>query len=165
MRVLGDGDSSVFCNYQGRGARMGRPATKEVCANHVCKCYRSNLEKMVTENPLYKGRYHVSKTTRVRLVAALRCAIHFKSTELKEQTVDVSTAIKRLRHDIINSVNHVFGKHDQCSDFCRAKAQQTDTSFDIHTCTTSNTDHSTTSSPTIIENSDEPDQLDCQIDF
>ncbi|XP_071148268.1 uncharacterized protein [Mytilus edulis] len=165
MRVVGDGDSSVFATIREGVPGWGRQVTKEECANHICKCYRSNLEKMVTENPLYKGRHHLSKTTRVRLVSALRCAIRFRSKELKEQTVDVSTAIKRLRHDIINSVNHVFGQHDHCSDFCRAKTQQTDTSSDINTCTSSNSDHSTASSPTIVKNSDEPDLLDCQIDF
>ncbi|CAC5383857.1 unnamed protein product [Mytilus coruscus] len=118
---------------------------------------------MVTENPLYKGRHHLSKTTRVRLVSPLRCAIRFRSKGLNEQTVDRSTAIKRLRHDIINSVNHVFGQHDNCCDFCRAKIQQTDTSPDIHN--SSNSDPSTASSPTITTNSDEQDLLDCQIGF
>ncbi|CAG2207135.1 unnamed protein product [Mytilus edulis] len=167
-----------FCNYQGRGARIGRPVTiregvpgwedrqlRRYAPTMYVNVIVPTWKKMVTENPLYKGRHHLSKTTRVRLVSALRCAIRFRSKELKEQTVDVSTAIKRLRHDIINSVNHVFGQHDHCSDFCRAKTQQTDTSSDINTCTSSNSDHSTASSPTIVKNSDEPDLLDCQIDF
>lgn len=32
---------------------------KEECTKNVCKCYRSNLKKMVNENPLYKGRHHL----------------------------------------------------------------------------------------------------------
>ncbi|CAC5385731.1 unnamed protein product [Mytilus coruscus] len=163
VRVVGDGDSSVFANIRKGVPGWRREVTKEECANHVCKFYRSNLEKMVTENPLYQGRNHLSKTTRVRLVSALRCAIRFRSKELNEQTVDTSTVIKRLSHDIINSVNHVFSQHDNCSDFCRAKIQQTNTSPDINI--SSNSDPSTTSFPTITTNSIKQDLLDCQIGF
>lgn len=123
MRVVGDGDSSVFAKIREEVPGWGRYVTKEECANHVSKCYRSNLEKLVTDNPLYKGRHHLSKTTRVRLVSALRCGIHVRSNEFAQKTCDRQTAIKKLRHDIFNSVHHVFGQHLNCSDFCQAKSK------------------------------------------
>jgi hypothetical protein len=49
----------------------GRYVAKEECANHICKFYRTNLEKLVSDNQLCKGRHHLSKTTRVRLVSAM----------------------------------------------------------------------------------------------
>jgi hypothetical protein len=51
-------------------------------ANHICKCYRTNLEKLLSDNQLYKGRHHLSKTTRVRLVSAVRCAIRIPKINL-----------------------------------------------------------------------------------
>jgi hypothetical protein len=54
----------------------GRYVAKEECANHICKCYRTNLEKLVSDNQLYKGRHHLSKTPRVRLVSAVRCVLY-----------------------------------------------------------------------------------------
>ncbi|CAC5417662.1 unnamed protein product [Mytilus coruscus] len=85
MRIVGDGDSSVFAKIREEVPGWGRSVKQEECANHVSKCYRSNLEKLVTDNPLYKGRHHLSKTTRVRLVCALRCAIRVRSKDFKEK--------------------------------------------------------------------------------
>ena len=34
---------------------------------------------------------------------------------------DRGTACKKLRHDILQSVHHVFGRHQNCSDFCCAR--------------------------------------------
>jgi hypothetical protein len=80
MRVVGASDSSVFARIREEVPGLSRYVTKEECANHICKCYRANLEKLVTDNPLYKGKHHLSKNTRVRLVSALRCAICVRVT-------------------------------------------------------------------------------------
>ncbi|KAK3084518.1 hypothetical protein FSP39_014666 [Pinctada imbricata] len=115
MRLIGDGDSSVYARIREEVPVWGRYAIKEECANHVCKCYRSNLEKLVSDNPLYKGKHHLSKATRVRLVSALRCAIRVRSKEYQDKKYDRSTAVKKLTHDIKNSVHHIFGLHSNCS--------------------------------------------------
>ena len=96
MRLIGDGDSSVFARIREEVPVWGRFVAKEECANHICKCYRSNLEKLVTENPLYKGKHHLSKSTRVRFVSALRCSIRVRSKELKEKKCDKATAVKKI---------------------------------------------------------------------
>ncbi|CAG2236224.1 unnamed protein product [Mytilus edulis] len=133
MRLVGDGDSSVFARIREEVPGWGRSVSKEECANHLCKCYRSNLEKLVTDNPLYKGKHHLTKNTRVRLVSALRCAIRVRSRDLKDKKTDKFNAIRKLKHDVKNSVHHVFGNHSQCSDFCRAKNQPLQTSNEDNT--------------------------------
>ncbi|CAG2204291.1 unnamed protein product [Mytilus edulis] len=130
MRVIGDGDSSVFSNIREQVPVWGRYVTKEECANHICKCYRSNLEKLVADNPIYKGRHNLTKNVRIRLVSAVRCAIRMRAKEVKEKGVEKTEAVRNLRHDIINSVHHVFGKHSNCSDFCKAKLSSSTTSND-----------------------------------
>ena len=68
------------------------------------------------ENPLYKGKGNLTKSIRVRLVSAVRCAIRMRSQP------NVKNAAKLLEKDIKNSVHHIFGNHTNCSkDFCKAK--------------------------------------------
>ena len=43
MKVVGDGDSSVFVNIQEKVPIWGSYVTKVECSNHACKCLRSNL--------------------------------------------------------------------------------------------------------------------------
>ena len=138
MRVVGDGDSSVFARIREEVPGWGRNVTKEESATHICKCYRANLENLITDNPLYKGKHHLSKNTRVRLVSALRCAIRVRSKEFHDKTFDKATAIKKLSHDIKNSVHHVFGQHEHCSDLCRANTEPSPAvQTDNQTCTSS----------------------------
>ncbi|VDI11786.1 Hypothetical predicted protein [Mytilus galloprovincialis] len=53
-----------------------------------------------------------------------------RAKEVKEKGVEKTEAVRNLRHDIINSVHHVFGKHSNCSDFCKAKLSSSTTSND-----------------------------------
>ena len=119
MRVIGDGDSSVFARIRAEGPVWGRDVQKLECANHSVKCLRSSLEKLVVEKPYYKGKY-LTKQTRIRLTTAVRCAIRMRSKE-----EDRPRAITQLGHDIKNSVHHIFGNHFNCSsDFCKVKQGQ-----------------------------------------
>lgn len=51
------------------------------CANYSCKCLRSNLEKLLSEKPHYKGKGKRTKLLRVLLATAVRCAIRMRSLE------------------------------------------------------------------------------------
>ena len=87
------------------------------------------LKKLVSDNQLYKGR----------LVSAVRCAIRVRSKEYNDKKCDKNTATKRLSNDIRKSVHHIFGQHQHCSDFCRAKIQppqhtQTDSTSCVSSC-------------------------------
>lgn len=46
IRVVGDGDSSVYARIREEVPGWGRYVEKEECANHTCKCFRSNLENL-----------------------------------------------------------------------------------------------------------------------
>ncbi|CAG2245735.1 unnamed protein product [Mytilus edulis] len=115
MHLIGDGDSSVYAQIMQNVPVWGKYVKKIECSNHVCKCVRSNLEKLVNENPEYKGKGKLTKQIRVRIVSSIRCAIRMRSLES-----DKRKAIKNLEHDITNCINHIYGDHSRCSDFCKA---------------------------------------------
>ena len=112
LKIIADGDSSVFATLQEKVPVWGKDIKKLECANHVCKCVRSNLEKLVLEKPQYKGKGKLTKYNRVRLTTALRCAIKMRSK---------TNNARQLRKDILNSIYHVLGFHDKCSDFCKKR--------------------------------------------
>jgi hypothetical protein len=115
MRMIADGDSSTFASIQNTVPVWGKDVQKVECANHACKCFRSNLEKLVLEKPHLKGKNKLTKVIRVRLTTAVRCAIRMRSKEK-----DRGKATNQLKHDIMNSVHHIYGHHDKCStDFCK----------------------------------------------
>ena len=120
MRIVGDGDSSVFARIQEELPVWGKHVQKIECADHVCKCLRTHLENLVVENPSYTGKGNLTKQTRIRIVSAVRCSIRRRSA-----ITDRRTAVKLLQDDIRNCINHIYGKHNHCSsDFCKVKITQ-----------------------------------------
>jgi hypothetical protein len=117
IRMIGDGDSSVHSRIFKYLPVWGKAVVKVECANHCTKCLRSNLERLVADKPHYKGAKLLSQAQRIRLVTAVRCAIKMRSQE----PVD-SNRVEKLQHDIMNSVNHIFGHHTECSaEYCKVK--------------------------------------------
>ena len=114
MRIVGDGDSSVYPTLLLNVPIWGRDITKLECANHACKCYRGALERLVQDNSSYKGAGKLTKKMRQRLVSAARCAIKMRSKDTNRKQT-----IKSLEKDLLNGPYHCFGQHDRCSpDFC-----------------------------------------------
>ena len=114
ITFIGDGDSSVYPSLIQRVPGYGHCIRKLECANHACKCYRGALEKLVHDNPSYKGRGGLTEKMRRKLVSGARCAIKMRSKE-----VDRREGIKLLKRDLWNGPNHCFGNHQHCSpDFC-----------------------------------------------
>ncbi len=112
IHFIGDGDSSVHPTLIQNVPGWGHAIKKLECANHACKCYRGALERLVQENPSYKGTGGLTLKTRKRLVSAARAAIRMRSTE--------SDALISLKRDLQNGPRHCFGFHDDCSpDFCK----------------------------------------------
>jgi len=56
MRLIADGDSSVYSRIQNEVPIWGNKVMKMECANHSCKCLRSSLEKLVEVNLITKGQ-------------------------------------------------------------------------------------------------------------
>lgn len=113
-QFIGDGDSSVYPTLLQNVPGWGYAIKKIECANHTCKCYRGALEKLVQDNPSYKGSGRLTKKMRQKLVSAARCAIRMRSLE-----TDAKEALVQLRKDLLNGPHHCFGIHTNCStDFC-----------------------------------------------
>jgi len=108
-KLISDGDSSVFSKLQ-EHVPWGRFISKLECANHACKCLRSSLEKLVEEKPQHKGKGKLTKVNRIRLTTAVRCAIKMRTKDKNH---------KQLKKDIKNSIWHILGFHEQCSEFCK----------------------------------------------
>ncbi len=69
MKFVGDGDSSVYPPLIQNVPVWGPAIKKLECANHACKCYRGALERLVQENPSYKGSGGLTQRMRKRLVS------------------------------------------------------------------------------------------------
>ncbi len=78
IQFIGDGDSSVYPTLIQRVPGWGHAITKLECANHACKCYKGALERLVQDNPSYKGNGGLTMKMRRRLVSAARCAIKMR---------------------------------------------------------------------------------------
>lgn len=127
-KFVGDGDSSVYPSLITEVPHWGHAIKKIECANHAIKCYRAALEKLVQDNPHYKGKGKLTDTMRKRLTKAARCAIKMRS-----QITDRKRAVELLRADLHNGPLHCFGVHSECStDYCKV-AQATTLSMDIST--------------------------------
>jgi len=114
IRFVGDGNSSVFPTLIAEVPGWGRAIQKVECTNHAWKCYRANLEKLVQENPAYKGKGGLTRRMRQRLTSAARCAIKMHSQEPNKKE-----AIKKLQADLRNGPYHCFRIHCHCSpEFC-----------------------------------------------
>ena len=75
MKFIGDSDSSVHSILLESVPGWGRAIAKLECANHACKCYRGALERLIQDNPSYKGNGGLTQRMKKRLVTAARCAI------------------------------------------------------------------------------------------
>ena len=71
-KFIGDGDSSVYPTLLQSVPGWGYAIKKLECANHACKCYRGALERLVQDNPSYKGTGGLTKKMRQRLVSVAR---------------------------------------------------------------------------------------------
>ena len=88
---------------------------KVECANHSVKCFHSQLENLVSNNPSYKHRGKLTEAMWKRLTRAACCAIVMRSKE-----PDRKSAIIKLQQDLMNGPLHYFGCHTNCStDFCK----------------------------------------------
>ena len=62
INFIGDGDSSVHTVLISGVSGWGHAISKQECANHAVKCYRSSLENLVKDKPQYKGRHKLTES-------------------------------------------------------------------------------------------------------
>ncbi len=130
INVIGDGDSSTMPLLLTEGPTWCKDIVKKECANHSVKCLRASLERLVEEKPQYKGKGRLTKLKMIKITSGVRCAIKMRSEE--EVKIGRAKAVKKLQHDIMNSMWHVSGYHDRCSsDFCKQKANDASTPAEV----------------------------------
>ena len=127
---IGDGDSAVFSTLKREVKKYGFAITKEECANHAVKCFRSAMENLVKDKPQYKGRNKLTEAQQKRLASAVRCAIAMRSKQVANNEMDRKEAAKQPQEDILNAALHCFGIHHKCkADYCKTvHAMQASTS-------------------------------------
>ncbi|XP_054259250.1 uncharacterized protein LOC128983994 [Macrosteles quadrilineatus] len=119
---IGDGDSSVFARIQ-EGCQYGRFVQKIECANHVTRALSDNLHK-VAENTQYplQSRQLLSKPAPNESITRLERIVKGVRTAIKTCGSSTSTTnVPKLRQAITNSLDHVFGNHERCEEFCVRK--------------------------------------------
>ena len=60
INFIGDGNSSVDTTLVSGVPEWGHAITKQECANHAVKCYRSALENLLKDKPHYKGKHKLN---------------------------------------------------------------------------------------------------------
>ena len=73
MTFTGDGDSSVFSSMVSQVPGWEHAIFKIECSKHTVKCYGGALEKLVAEEPGYRGRGKLMLAMRIHLTNAARC--------------------------------------------------------------------------------------------
>ena len=118
-QFIGDSDSSVYPTLLTSVPILGHAIKKVEGANHTCNVYFNALERLVDDNPSYKGSGQLTKTIRQKLVSAACCAIRMRSKE-----TDTREAVVKLNKDLLNWPSHCFSIHTHCStDFCSVAQQ------------------------------------------
>ncbi|XP_064211833.1 uncharacterized protein LOC103314328 [Tribolium castaneum] len=115
--LIGDGDSSTY-----KKIIEGRPynnltVEKIECRNHLLRNLRGKLKSLVGDRkfPLQNRKLLEGKI--MRLSTGIRAAITYRKKE-----ADKVSAAGRLRQDILNCAQHVFGEHKDCANyFCQRK--------------------------------------------
>ncbi len=83
----------------------------------VCKCFRTALEKLVADNPSYKGKGKLTKLACIRMTGAMRAAIKVHSLSHKAGNENAALDLKK---EMLNIPFHVFGYHTKYSSrFCK----------------------------------------------
>ena len=92
-KFVGDGDSAVYPTLLTKVSVWGRDIKKIECSNHACKCYRSSLKKLASDNPEYRGKGGLTQKMRKRLTSAAK---------MRSAERDRVKALKQLEKDLIN---------------------------------------------------------------
>ena len=151
IKFIGDGDSSVHAQLISGISGWGYAIQKQECASHAVKCFQSSLEKLMKDNPQYKGIGKLTEQMRKRLASSIRCAIINRS-KMTEKKITARLLQK------INCALHCFSSHHNCSDeYCKvvknlksgsSTEEETSSSLSIsisHSSLVTSSDHTDTS--------------------
>lgn len=106
-RFIADGDSSVFSKIK-REVTYGTSVTKVACKNHAVK----NVGKAL---------YNCMKslTTTAKKLLTTKKIKELQTVVMKIFYINAHGDVEKLKKDIGNTINHIYGDHANCSlDYC-----------------------------------------------
>lgn len=133
-KLVGDGDSSIM-----KKLILNKPygpdfiISKIECKNHLLRNFCNKLKALGKKTNNYKGFLPVQLRKKVE-ANVLRKAIVGAVNHRKSEDINPN---EKLKKDIKNAPNHVFGDHSNCSAyFCNPEKYKNDTNFvaDLETC-------------------------------
>lgn len=117
MKVIADGDSSTYLKILEAKPYQHRIIEKDECCNHLLRNFRKQLESATTGCPRGLTKHVENSLERIR--KCISCAVKYRNNE----ECDEAEKISRLKSDMANVINHVFGDHANCpayvKDFCK----------------------------------------------
>ncbi|XP_042912555.1 uncharacterized protein [Parasteatoda tepidariorum] len=130
IQLIGDGDSNTMTKIR-EEVSYGNKVKKIECANHAIRRYRRALTKLQTDASKFNGNSGIQarkllKQKLTRLVTGARVSIKMHNVHSHQNFS--SEAIAKLSAELKNGPSHVFGKHDNCEEFCSRKDSQEDDS-------------------------------------
>lgn len=125
--LIGDGDSGIINRLLITMPYGPNLVVKKVeCKNHLLRNFCSKLKQLGKKTNNHKG--YVSVPTRKKVesnVLRLRRAVVGAIQYRKNEATTDQDKIKKIKDDIRNSANHVFGQHDNCAEyFCKRPIEQ-----------------------------------------
>lgn len=133
-KIIGDGDTNLMTNIQD-SVSYGGWVLKIECANHAVRRYFRALEKLQKNTSKFSGKKGVMARKVLlermsRLVKGAREAI--KNNASPNLSKPNEKNIQNLISEILNGPAHVFGKHEDCGNFCKRKEGDSEKSvFDL----------------------------------
>lgn len=124
-KLIADGDSSTYNKILEARPYQTLTVEKIECRNHLLRNFCNKLRALSTDTRFpIKTRKLISKNV-LRFRAAVKKAVEYRKRE------DPTTAHLSLKKDIDNSVNHVFGKHDECASYFCSKGNDSEPELDL----------------------------------
>jgi len=117
-KLIADGESNVYKKILETRPYKNLTVEKIECRNHLLCNLCNKLKEMTTKPQSGKLEYRKLLSGNIlRIRKGIVSAIMYRKS-------NGHSAIQ-LRQDIINSINHVFGYHDECASyFCESKSDQ-----------------------------------------
>lgn len=138
-QLVGDGDSSVYKKLLETKPYGNNMLIKKVeCRNHLIRNYVSKLRDLVKHRVSSKQKI-VSPKLRFLLknkIEKLRVSIVSAVKYRNKESTIFSQKIEDLKKDLLNSIDHVFGSHDNCARYfcCGTKENEVNSVPELKEC-------------------------------
>ncbi|CAK1590870.1 unnamed protein product, partial [Parnassius mnemosyne] len=114
--IVADGDSATYAKILASDPYEGYVVSKIECRNHVLRNMCNKLRALGKDTKYPKvQRKHITDEK----VMSMRKVVTTSIKHNKNNPRDI--AIRQIHEDITNSLNHAYGDHRRCKDYCCSK--------------------------------------------